>query len=369
MLCERYATAQLYGYVPEGVLRWEYRRELVLNEIAAREPDILCLQELDKQSYDEYFRANLAEHGYKSYYAQKSRAENLGDLAKFVDGCGTFWKEKKFIMLDTQHLVLGRKAVERSGAKASADMLNRVWQRDDIATVVLLENRETGSRLMIVQCHFYWDPAFKDVKLIQAAVLMEELARLSEKYAKMGPCTNKALFRFSRADDAEEEIVPEYAPSMEYTSGTQIPLVICGDFNAGVNSAVYNLLAHGDLESNHSDLNQRNYGSFSDIGMRHPFSLKSSYGAINELPFTNYTPDFSDVLDYIWYSNNALRVTAVLGKVDEEYLTKVPGFPNFHFPSDHLALMAEFYVEKRKTAQGKVEVDFGPSSSSSNAKR
>jgi CCR4-NOT transcription complex subunit 6 len=92
--------------------------------------------------------------------------------------------------------------------------------------------------------------------------------------------------------------------------------------------------------------------------MTHPFKLKSAYGAIGELPFTNYTPDFKDILDYIWYSSNSLHVSALLGEVDKDYLQRVPGFPNYHFPSDHIALLAEFTVKGKK---GKVvEADFGP---------
>lgn len=358
ILCEKYATATQYGYVPERVLSWEFRRELILNEVREHDADIVCLQELDRHSYEEFFRSKLSYNGYKGYYAQKSRAETLGDQARFVDGCGTFWKDKKYVCLDTQHLVLGRKAVERPGAKASADMLNRVWQRDDISTVTLLENRITGSRIIVVNGHFFWDPAFKDVKLIQAAVLMEELQRIADKYTKVPPCTNKQVFRFSGESEADDP-QPEPGPSVEYSSGTQIPMIICGDFNSGVKSAVYNLLAHGDLASQHSDLADRNYGSFSDSGMRHPFTLKSAYSSIGELAFTNYTPGFVDVLDYIWYSSNTLRITGLLGELDQEYLKKVPGFPNFHFPSDHLTLMAEFVVVGKKKGKA-VEADFGP---------
>ena len=328
-----------------------------MNEVQEHDADIVCLQELDRFSYDEFFRGRLSMRGYKGYYAQKSRAETLGDHAKYVDGCGTFWKDKKYVCLDTQHMVFGRKAVERPGAKASADMLNRVWQRDDIATVTLLENRITGSRIIVVNAHCYWDPAFKDVKLIQVAVLMEELAKISEKYAKMPACTHKVVFRFSDADDGDEP-PPDPGPSLEYSSGPQIPMVICGDFNSSADSAVYDLLAHGGFKSKHSDLSERNYGSFSDTGMSHPFTLKSSYSSIGELSFTNYTPGFSGVLDYIWYSSNALRVTGLLGEIDKEYLQRVPGFPNFHFPSDHLALMAEFSVSGKKVGKV-VEADFG----------
>jgi CCR4-NOT transcription complex subunit 6 len=359
ILCDKYATRKQYGYVPERVLKWEFRRELILNEVRDHDADIVCLQELDKYSYDEFFRSKLSYNGYKAYYAQKARAETLGEHSKFVDGCGTFWKDKKYVCLDTQHIIFGRKAVQTPGAKASADMLNRVWPKDNIATVTFLENRQTGSRLIVVNAHIFWDPTFKDVKLIQVAVLLEELAKIAEQYVKTPPCTNKAVFRFSGAEDADEPM-PEPGPSLEYSSASQIPMLICGDFNSSPGSAVYNLLAHGELHSQHSDFSSRSYGHFSDTGMSHPFTLKSSYGSLGELSFTNYTPNFTDVLDYIWFSSNTLRVMGLLGDVDKEYLQRVPGFPNFHFPSDHLALMGEFSVVHKKPAKV-VEADFGPS--------
>jgi len=188
--------------------------------------------------------------------------------------------------------------------------------------------------------------------------MMEELAKIAEKYAKMPPCTNKNLFRFSDAEDGNEPL-PEPGPSLEYSSGSEIPMIICCDLNSDARSAIYDLLAHGGIKSQHSDLDERNYGAFSDAGMSHPFTLKSAYASIGELSFTNYTPNFCGALDYIWYSSNALRVTALLGEVDKEYLQRVPGFPNFHFPSDHLALLAEFSVSSKK-ANKVVEADFGP---------
>ena len=361
ILCDRYATKSQYGYAPARVLAWEHRKEIILSEILSQDPDIICLQELDKYNYDEFFRPKLAESGYKGYFAQKSRHETAPtDQARHIDGCGTFYKEKKYILLDSQHLNFGRKAVERSGRHASADMINRVWQRDDIGTVVLLENRATGSRMIVANAHFYWDPAYKDVKLIQVAVLMEELTRLAEEYVKTPACKNKKVFQFSDAEENAEPM-PEPGPSQEYSAVTQIPLIICGDFNSGKDSAVYNLLCNGNLGSKHEDLGDRNYGTFSEAGISHPFTLRSAYSSVGELSFTNYTPGFTDVVDYIWYSSNSLRVSGLLGDVDMEYLQRVPGCPNFHFPSDHLALMAEFVVSANKKLKV-TEADFGSGS-------
>ena len=334
------------------------RRELILKELTELNAEVVCLQELDRASYDEFFRKELSNIGYKGYYAQKSRAETIGEHAKFVDGCGTFWKDKNYVLLDTQQFVLGRKAVERPGGKASADMLNRVWQRDDIATVVFLENRYTGSRLIVANSHVFWDPAFKDVKLIQVAVLLEEMNKLAARWARHPPATNK---KPSWQDDDEEKREP--APSMEYADGSQIPTIVCGDYNSGPQSPVYDLFTRRSLEANHPDFKGKEYGSLSKDGMSHIFSLKSTNALIAPRFITNYTPEFEDELDHIFYSTNSLRPIGALGEIDQQYLKRVPGFPNMHFPSDHLALMAQFKVEKQRNTQ-KVEADFGNSSSS-----
>ncbi|EPS33657.1 hypothetical protein PDE_08619 [Penicillium oxalicum 114-2] len=359
-LCDSSATQSHYGYAPSRVLSWEFRRELILNELRSHNSDIVCLQEVDQGSYNHFYREQLAYSGYKGVYWPRGRAMGMQEEdAKSVDGCAIFYKGTKYILLDKQLINFGQTAVRRPDAKGQDDIYNRLWQKDHIAVVVFLENRLTGARFMVVNAHLYWDPAFKDVKLIQTAILMEEITKLSDGYAKWPACTDKTAFRFSEAESGSENTpVAEPAPSMEYASGDQIPLLMCGDFNSNPGSAAYNLIANGHLPEEHPDLEKRLYGNLSRVGMTHPFKLKSAYGSIGELSFTNYTPDFIDILDYVWYSSNTLHVSALLGEVDKEYLRRVPGFPNFHFPSDHIALFAEFTVKGKK---GKVvEADFGP---------
>ena len=359
ILCDSAANPAHFGYVPSRILSWEYRRELVLSEIRSHNADIVCLQEIGQGSYNNYFREQLAYSGYKGVFWPRGRAMGMQEEeARAVDGCATFFKGNKFVLLDKQLINFGQTMVRRPDAKGQDDIYNRLWQKDHIAVVVFLENRQTGSRFIVVNAHLYWDPAFKDVKLIQTAILMEEVTRLSRNYATWPACTDKTAFRFSEADGSETAAQAEPAPSAEYASGDQIPLIMCGDFNSSPGSAAYNLIVHGGLAEEHPDLEKRLYGNLSRVGMTHPFKLKSAYSSINELNFTNYTPDFRDILDYIWYSSTSLNVTALLGDVDKNYLQRVPGIPNFHFPSDHIALLAEFSVKGKR---GKVvDADFGP---------
>lgn len=44
VLCEKYATSQMYGYTPSWALQWDYRKELILQELMNYSSDILCLQ-------------------------------------------------------------------------------------------------------------------------------------------------------------------------------------------------------------------------------------------------------------------------------------------------------------------------------------
>jgi CCR4-NOT transcription complex subunit 6 len=246
--------------------------------------------------------------------------------------------------------------------KKEHDIFNRVMTKDNIAVVTFLENRVTGTRLIVVNIHVYWDPAYNDVKVVQVAILMEEIERLADKYSKWPPCTNKTLYKYTNGDGVEEidssEIQEEPGPSVEYPDKTSIPFVLCGDFNSTPDSGVTELITHGALSHQHPDLANRNYGDFTRTGMNHIFNLKSSYAGYPGLTFTNYTPGFVGILDYIFYSANSLQVTSLLGKVDEKYLQQVPGFPNYHFPSDHLLLLSEFAVKGRKEKKV-VEADFG----------
>lgn len=365
ILCDKYATTSQYGYTPSEVLAWNYRKDIILSEVKGYNADIVCLQEVDQERYNEFFKRELAQKDYRGVFSPKTRAKTMADKeAKFVDGCATFYKSKKYILLDKHVIDFANTAINRPDMKGEHDTFNRVMPRDHIAVVTFFENRATGSRLIVVNVHIYWDPAFKDVKLVQVAIMMEQISRLADRWAKHPPCADKKVLQHADLDGepdlgVAEESSGDLAPSQEYATGTHIPLLICGDFNSAAGTGVYDLITQGNVSGDHADLANHSYGNFTRDGMAHPFALKSAYSGTDELSFTNYTPTFTGVIDYIWYSTNALQVRGVLGDVDLAYLSRVPGFPNHHFPSDHLALKAEFSVKSRKEIKA-VEAKFGP---------
>lgn len=182
------------------------------------------------------------------------------------------------------------------------DIYNRVMNKDNIAVFAMLEDKITNKYVLVANSHIHWDPSHADVKLVQVGVLMDEINKFSRKHLS--------------------------------SSTDKMSTIICGDFNSAPDSGVYEYFSKGAIQQGHDDFGNHSYGTYTTEGLSHDLSLKSVYSNIGELPFTNYTPGFKGVLDYIWYTANILDAVSLLGSIDNEYLSKVVGFPNAHFPSE-----------------------------------
>lgn len=110
------------------------------------------------------------------------------------------------------------------------------------------------------------------------------------------------------------------------TEGATVPLIICGDFNAEPTEEVYKRFASSSLNLNSA------YKLLSEDGESEP-------------PYTTWkirpTGESCHTLDYIWYSQHALRVNSALGLPTEEQIGP-NRLPSFNYPSDHLSLVCDF---------------------------
>lgn len=322
VLCEKYATPQMYGYTPGWALVWDYRKEFILQEIMSYGADICCLQELEMGQYEEYFEPKLQQNDYEGLFWPKSRARTMReDERRHVDGCATFFNSRVYRLVDKQLIEFNQLALQRPDFKKTEDIFNRVMTKDNVAAIAMLEHRKTGAKLLLANAHMHWDPAFRDVKMVQTAMLMEQLESISNRFAKM---------------PSQVKLEGNATPP-KYTSGKQIPMVICGDFNSTPDSGVYEFLSQGTAAPDHEDFMDHTYGTYTSEGLRHSCALRSAYNSIGELPLTNHTPGFRGAIDYIWYSTNTLAASGLLGEVDATYLSRVVGFPNAHFPSEYVA--------------------------------
>jgi CCR4-NOT transcription complex subunit 6 len=205
-------------------------------------------------------------------------------------------------LVDHEFLEYNQKALQRPDFKQTVDVYNRVMNKDNVAVITMLEDITTKRRLLVANSHIHWDTSDADVKLVQVGILMEEIKSFATK-------NNSSV-----AD--------------------KIPTIVCGDYNSSPDSGVYEFFSKGIINQDHDDFGNYSYGKYTAEGLSHPLQLKSSYNSIGELTFTNYTPGFKGVLDYIWYTTNTLDIISLLGSIDSDYLKKMVGFPNAHFPSE-----------------------------------
>ncbi|KAF9547701.1 hypothetical protein CPC08DRAFT_729657 [Agrocybe pediades] len=398
ILCERYATEKVYGYTPSWALAWSYRKGRILNEIVKHDVDVLCMQEVDIAQYEDYFSVHLAQRGYEGVFWPKSRYKTMKESdRRLVDGCATFFKSDKYKLVEKHLVEFSALAMQRQDFKKTDDMFNRVLGKDHLAVICLLEDKHTGTRLIVVNTHIHWDGAYKDVKLVQVALLVEEVEKIAHHFAKYPPppppsahlpstpsaesssSSSGANGTEDSSDAASTTATSVHEPSKEsnassfppssshsapppsqyrpppiYTDGSKIPLIICGDFNSFISSGVYEFLNTGSVPPTHGDFMSHTYGRYTSEGIRHRLGLKSAYsapGAPAEQLITNHTPSFQGHIDYVWYTAANMSANKVLSEVDHAYLDKTVGFPNPHFPSDHVAIAAEFRIKPpRETA-------------------
>lgn len=90
VLADVYASEMHYPYCERWALSWNWRQHLILKELKSTDVDIITLQEVQKDFFDEWFRPQLLEAGYEGVFQQKKR-EPVFHRGKYTsEGCATF---------------------------------------------------------------------------------------------------------------------------------------------------------------------------------------------------------------------------------------------------------------------------------------
>ncbi|XP_036323888.1 CCR4-NOT transcription complex subunit 6-like isoform X1 [Rhagoletis pomonella] len=334
VLCDKYATRQMYGYCPSWALSWEYRKKAILDEIRHYSADIISLQEIETDQFYAFFLPELKADGYEGIFSPKSRAKTMSEMErKFVDGCAIFFRAAKFTLIKEHLIEFNQLAM--ANAEGSDNMLNRVMPKDNIGLAALLKVKENAwdpmtevtqisQPLLVCTAHIHWDPEFCDVKLIQTMMLSNELKTIIDEASHS--------FRPGHKNDANS-----------------VQLLLCGDFNSLPDSGVIEFLGKGRVAMDHQDFKDMGYKlclqrllSNDTSEFTHSFKLASAYSE-DIMPHTNYTFDFKGIIDYIFYTKTGMVPLGLLGPISNDWLrdNKVVGCPHPHIPSDHFPLLVE----------------------------
>ncbi|XVE75769.1 hypothetical protein DITRI_Ditri12bG0119300 [Diplodiscus trichospermus] len=335
ILSDSYASNELYSYCPSWALSWPYRRQNLLREIVGYRADIVCLQEVQSDHFEEFFAPELDKHGYQALYKRKTNEVYSGNIHT-IDGCATFFRRDRFSHVKKYEVEFNKAAqsltevaVQTTQKKAALSRL----VKDNVALIVVLEAKfsnqgadNPGKRqlLCVANTHVNVQQELKDVKIWQVHTLLKGLEKIA--------------------------------------ASADIPMLVCGDFNSVPGSAPHSLLAMGKVDPLHPDLLIDPLAILRPHSkLTHQLPLVSAYSSFargvglgleqqrrrmdpttNEPLFTNCTRDFIGTLDYIFYTADSLTVESLLELLDEDSLRKDTALPSPEWSSDHIALLAEF---------------------------
>ncbi|KAJ9695599.1 hypothetical protein PVL29_010871 [Vitis rotundifolia] len=341
ILSDVFATSEIYSYCPSWALSWPYRKQNLLREIVGYRADIVCLQEIQSDHFEEFFAPELDKHGYQALYKRKTNEVYTGNIHT-IDGCATFFRRDRFSHVKKYEVEFNKAAqsltdaVVPSAQKKTA--LNRLV-KDNVALIAVLEAKFSyqgadipGKRqlLCVANTHINVHQELKDVKLWQVHTLLKGLEKIA--------------------------------------ASADIPMLVCGDFNSVPGSAPHALLAMGKVDPMHPDLAIDPLGILRPASkLTHQLPLVSAYSSFarmgvgigleqqrrrldpstNEPLFTHCTRDFIGTLDYIFYTADSLTVESLLELLDEDSLRKDTALPSPEWSSDHIALLAEFRCKPR----------------------
>ncbi|KAG4084390.1 DNase I-like protein [Neocallimastix lanati (nom. inval.)] len=356
----------LYRCCNSNYVSWKYRRDNLALEILTYKSDIVCLQEVDCNEYENFFKDIMNKAGYIGFYKQRTGVEEDG-LALFVK--------------DSEYKVLLNQSVEYKMPE-----LCETLNRDNVGLIVVLEHKSTKVRMCVATTHLLFNPNQGIIKFAQYQALT---------------LTIREILRNNKDYDVN------------------IPIIITGDFNTLANSAFYNYIISGhekikniinqtktfsgqqgdnfrrlsyyevnkEYKTKCSDNYDECMNTIRDILYLHknhdkieinsnheevytPFRLKSVYHTHERSSedreskyVTSYINYNKSLVDYIYYSNGLdikfASKDPSINPINHEEVKLVPikcleplrrnypyNLPNKNFPSDHCSLVTIFNLYK-----------------------
>ncbi|KAK2582431.1 hypothetical protein KPH14_004741 [Odynerus spinipes] len=299
-----YSKENLFPYCPEYALDMDYRKQLILKEILGFNSDIICLQEVDSRIYNNDFMPTLSMLHYSSVFNTKNESP---------EGLAIFFNEERFEKLSVDFTVIGQNTELPKFALVWSKIQNektkqRFLERNTIAQVIALRSKETPSEILIIgNTHLYFHPDADHIRLLQAYYTLIYINNFVEKMKKEHPQSN-------------------------------VSVILCGDFNSVPECGIYQLMTEKYVPENYKDWKSNLEEAVENVSLTHDTCFASACGTPL---YTNYTPDFSGCLDYIFYEKNKFEVEQVIPMPSEEELTMHQGLPSIVFPSDHISLCAD----------------------------
>lgn len=194
---------------------------------------VICMQEVEASYLESLLRPALESRGYKVLFLRKVGGTDPGDAYRQLEGVAIAWRGAAELVdhkeVDLDQAVLDAASQPGEGSLvAGGGSDNLEWSEPtrthheacaaalpyrpgSVALLARIRIPATGAELAIGTVHVFWNWKRHDIQTLQARITADELLAMAAR------------------------------------SKVDCPAVLCGDFNAQPNSALYTLLHRGSL--------------------------------------------------------------------------------------------------------------------------
>uniref|UniRef100_A0A3P8UXB8 Angel homolog 2 (Drosophila) n=1 Tax=Cynoglossus semilaevis TaxID=244447 RepID=A0A3P8UXB8_CYNSE len=188
-------NAYLYRHCDPAVLQWDHRLPNLMDEIQRHSADIVCLQEVQEDHYQNQIKPALQMSGYHCEYKKRTGSK--------PDGCAVIFNSSRLSLISSNPVEFFRPS-------------DSLLDRDNVGLVALLRPQgcsDPMASICVANTHLLYNPRRGDIKLAQLAILLAEIDRMSRR-----------------------------------PDGFRCPVLLCGDLNSTPWSPLYCFLTTGSLD-------------------------------------------------------------------------------------------------------------------------
>lgn len=126
LLADRYIRPEWYPHIADEFLEWSARKERLIERILRLNGDILCLQEMENNAFDE-IHAALKKKGYFGVFSRKGFGRR--------DGCATFYRRRKFNFAGGTTIIFNDQGKSDKPTGHVALIMKLEWEKEIIGVV------------------------------------------------------------------------------------------------------------------------------------------------------------------------------------------------------------------------------------------
>jgi len=225
----------LYNGVADECLQWEYRKnklaEQLANFITKDKVSIFCLQEVDADKLEEFYRPFFEKHGFEIIYHKRPlcyRGNNSYDNPTcYPDGSAIVFKSSKFEPIATEKLDFLKEFNKFNVKQAVQDVESSRYTNSmpldlnysTVAILQKLQSKENDRQFVVGTTHLAFDPRKGDLKLAQLLLLFYRIRKFAN------------------------------ASQRSKSQRTVLPIIMTGDFNIHATSDIFNnFIIKGEID-------------------------------------------------------------------------------------------------------------------------